>query len=132
MSDKKRSFAPVVLRIGICLVYLWFGLNQLLNPSAWTIYLPGYTNLLPVSPEGIVAFNGVIEVVLALFLLIGWKVRFFATLLAVHAFHILTTVGYSAIGVRDFAIFVAVLSVALHGADRWCIGAKQEPAQITI
>jgi uncharacterized membrane protein YphA (DoxX/SURF4 family) len=130
--DTKRSYAPVVLRIGVCLVYLWFGISQIMNQSRWVAMVPEYASLVPISTENLVLINGISEVVLAILLLIGWRVRIVALLLTIHAFHIMTVVGYTPIGVRDFGIFIAVLSVFLYGADRWSLDSRKTHNEVSM
>jgi uncharacterized membrane protein YphA (DoxX/SURF4 family) len=130
--DTKKTFAPVVLRIGVCLVYLWFGISQIANQARWVSMVPEYASLVPISIENIVLMNGIFEVVLAILLLIGWRVRIVALLLTIHAFHIMTVVGYTPIGVRDFGIFVAVLAVFLYGSDRWSLDSRKAQAQVSL
>lgn len=132
-TENLSSYAPVILRIGVCLVYLWFGISQLTNPAMWTSYIPDYAiRLAPLSAEQLVLANGIAEVILAALILLGYRVRIFAALLALHALHILVTVGYSAIGVRDFGIFVAVLSVFLYGPDRWSLDNRKKHMEVGI
>jgi uncharacterized membrane protein YphA (DoxX/SURF4 family) len=132
MEKTINFLPPVVLRIGISLLYLWFGFSQIFNPGEWISFLPDYASLVPVSREHIVLINGLSEVFMASLILIGWKVRWVASFLAIHAFHILITVGYNAIGVRDFGILVAVVTIALNGADRWSLDSRPSSNQITL
>ncbi|MEK7614248.1 MAG: DoxX family membrane protein [Patescibacteria group bacterium] len=117
MTEKLKQLAPIVVRIGVALVFVWFGLEQLTNVSDWTGWLPNYARSLPISPETLVYVNGVFETALGLLLLTGLYTRLAASLFALHMAHIITVVGYGEIGVRDFAIFMATLSTAFHGAD---------------
>ena len=39
---------PVILRVGLALVFLWFGSSQLFSPTQWTSFLPGFISI--VSP----------------------------------------------------------------------------------
>lgn len=115
-------YAPAVLRVGISLVFLWFAFQQLTDTGTWTGFVPDIVvSLSGVSAETLVLFNGVFEMVAGLALLVGFYTRLSATLLALHMFHLLFIVGYSAIGVRDFGIAVATLSIALVEADRWTL-----------
>jgi uncharacterized membrane protein YphA (DoxX/SURF4 family) len=116
-------FAPAVVRIGISLVFLWFGSSQLADVQAWAGWLPGWTASLPLSGENLVRLNGTFEVVFGSLLLLGLYVRPVALLLALHMFQIALTVGYSEIGVRDFGLAMATTSIFLHGSDRFTLDA---------
>ncbi len=118
MAEKGKSYAPVVLRLGMALVFLWFGVSQLLDASNWTGWLPEYAANLPLGAETLVYLNGAFETLFGSLLLLGLGTRLAAILLSVHMAHIISVVGYSEIGVRDFGIFVAAVAVALNGADK--------------
>lgn len=131
--DNKKQWAPVVVRIGISLVYLWFGTSQIMDPTMWISWLPDYTESFPVSAKTLVLLNGIFEVVAAIFLLLGAYTRIAAGLLALHAIHIVFTVGYGPIGVRDFGIMASVISVFLNGPDKLCLDQKlRKPKEIEV
>lgn len=119
--NRRVKFAPVFVRIAISLVVIWFGTNQLLNPEQWISLLPEWTTLLPVSQVGLIYFNGWFELIFGLALLVGFYTRLSAFLIAMHLLDITFTVGYSAIGVRDFGLAISALSVFLSGPDIWSI-----------
>lgn len=118
---KFANYAPAVVRVGISLVFLWFGSSQLGNPEAWTGLLPDWTNILPFEPATLIQMNGIFEVVFGSLLLLGIYVRPVALLLALHMFNIVFTVGYNSIGVRDFGLAMATTAVFLYGADRFSL-----------
>jgi uncharacterized membrane protein YphA (DoxX/SURF4 family) len=122
LSEKMKMFAPAVLRIGLSLVFLWFGTEQILHTSMWTSLIPGWiTSLSGMSAATLVHCNGAFEIVFGLCLMAGYYTRVTALLLALHMFHIALTVGYSSIGVRDFGLSLATTSVFLYGADFWSL-----------
>jgi uncharacterized membrane protein YphA (DoxX/SURF4 family) len=69
----------------------------------------------------LIYFNGWFELVFGLALFVGFYTRLSAFLIAIHLLHITITVGYSAIGVRDFGLAISALSVFLSGSDIWSI-----------
>lgn len=122
----KREFLEVAsflcLRIGIAIAFLWFGFSQLKDPSMWTGMLPSYvTNIVPLQPTTLIYISGAAEVVLSLLLLLGLYTRTAAFLLALHLAHITTLVGYGPIGIRDIALTLTTLSIALRGPDSFCL-----------
>lgn len=107
-----------VLRIGISLVFVWFGTQQLLSADMWIGFIPEWViKLSPVSATTLVHFNGALEVVFGTALMLGFFTRISALILALHMSHITFLVGYDSIGVRDFAISVAAFSIFFNGAD---------------
>lgn len=120
---KMKSSAPVVLRIGIALVFLWFGAQQLTNVGAWTRLIPeSIISMSDLTATTLVHFNGAFEVVFGLVLLVGFFTRITSFLLALHMLSIMFTVGYGPIGVRDFGLSMATIAIFLHGADSFCMG----------
>ncbi len=71
ISIKMKTAAPAVLRIGMSLVILWFGLEQILDASSWIGYLPAWTSALPWPQETIIHLNGSFEILLGAFMLAG-------------------------------------------------------------
>lgn len=119
--EKISRYSPLLLRAGLATVFLWFGFSQLKNPSQWIGMIPGYARSIPLSPEIMIYFNGSFEIIFAILLLLGLFTRFTSLLLGLHVLHIVTIVGYSAIGARDLALAFATLSIFLHGADEFCL-----------
>jgi len=115
---KLRMFSPVLLRIGVSLVFLWFGTNQLSDPTNWVAYVPqSIVDISHVSVTVIVYLNGIFEIVAGAALLLGIFTRTAALLLALHILDITLIVGLDATGVRDFGISIATVCVWLNGMD---------------
>ena len=113
-----RAFAPVVLRIGLAAMYLWFGFSEVLNPDLWTTWVPTWaSSLTGLTPHTIVYINGGFEIAMGAFLAFGLAVRWVALILAAHMALIVYEIGFDAIGVRDAAIAAATLALGLGGAD---------------
>lgn len=118
--ERLNPLAPAVLRVGLALVFLWFGSQQLLETERWTGFVPeAIVAMSGLSAELLVRANGVFEIIFGSLLLLGFQTRIVALLLALHMFQITGTVGYSAIGVRDFGLSVATLAIFLQGADEY-------------
>jgi uncharacterized membrane protein YphA (DoxX/SURF4 family) len=127
--------APIVVRIGISLVFLWFGFQQVLHTAMWVGLIPDWVlSLSGLSAASLVHFNGAFEIVFGLCLLLGIYTRISSLLLALHMLHIMVTVGYNAIGVRDFGLAMAAISIFLSGMDMWTIDWKfrKEPVSTEL
>lgn len=116
-----EKFSPIVLRIGLGLVMLWFGSQQIINPASWVGYLPEWIDKLPISPTSFVYMNGWFEVILGILLIKGFYTRIVAGLLSLHLLSITLTVGYNEIGVRDFGLSMALISTFLYGSSEWSL-----------
>ncbi|MFA6520295.1 MAG: DoxX family protein [Candidatus Paceibacterota bacterium] len=122
LEVKMKRFAPIVVRLGLAVVFLWFGTQQIINTSAWVNLIPSWiTSISGISAVGFVHFNGAFEIVFGLCLLMGYFTKATAFLLALHMLHITFTVGYNGIGVRDFGLSMATISIFLYGIDSWCL-----------
>ncbi|MEK6825968.1 MAG: DoxX family protein [Nanoarchaeota archaeon] len=121
---KTKNYAPMTARIGLSLVFLWFGFNQLMYPLNWIGWVPqGMTGMIDVYT--LVFINGLFEIIFGALLLIGLFTRVASGLLALHLLGITFTIGFNEIGIRDLGLTLALVSVFLHGPDAWCLGAKK-------
>ncbi len=112
------KYAPVITRYGMSLVFLWFGFTQVMGPESWTSLIPEFiTNITHLSALTFVYLNGGIEIVLGILLIIGIYTRISALILALHLLFITIDVGYNAIGIRDFGLTLATLSIFFNGPD---------------
>ena|SRR5665213_2968783 len=131
--NKLPFFAPIVLRLGLAGVFVWFGTSQILDQSMWTSFIPTWAaDLTGLSNIKLVLANGCFEVVMAVLLVFGFWVRPVAALLFLHMCSIVATVGLDSIGVRDVAIATGLLSVTLSGNDiiSWHYKVPTPPASL--
>ena len=120
-----KEVAPMVLRIAISLVFLWFGTQQLINTQAWLSFVPDFAiSTSGMSAITLVHFNGVFEVLFGLSLLVGFYTRASALVLGLHLIGISLSLGLSAIAIRDFGLACASISVFLYGMDGICLDYK--------
>ncbi len=139
--NQYKKYAPVLLRIGISLVFLWFGIHQLINPESFLGYVPQWLydhepqmmhdhplqllhNIPKPSVHIILMSNGVIEAVFGVLLLLGLFTRISSLILGVNLLIVTLGLGYNDIGVRDFGLSIAAFSVFLYGPDDWCLDRK--------
>lgn len=116
--DSLKKYSPVVLRIGLALVFIWFGISQLTDVVSWTGFVPqSIISLSHLSAATLVHVNGAAEVVLGTMLLLGIWTRGAALLLALHMLDITYIVGFNALGVRDFGLTIAVIAAWMDGDD---------------
>ena len=121
------SYAPIVLRLGLTAVVLWFGTSQLINPNMWTGIVPQWaTALSGMSAATIVHLNGWFEVITGLLLGVGIYTRWVALILAVHLLVIASGFGFNPIGVRDLGLTASMLALAMLGNDAYCYHYKKE------
>jgi uncharacterized membrane protein YphA (DoxX/SURF4 family) len=140
IADKYKECAPSVLRIGIALVVLWFGINQLINPQSFLGYVPQWfsshsaqlvhehplqlLHSLPLTPHILIMGNGILEVIFGIFLLLGLFTRISSLIVSLHLFIIALGLGYNDIMIRDLGLAIAAFSIFLYGNDAWCLNDK--------
>ena len=126
MGINFERWALPVLRFGIVTLFLWFGLSQVTNPGEWIAWVPEWATNLGVSATTIVLFNGGFETIFGLALAAGFYTRLSALLLSIHLFFIACEIGYNDVGVRDFALAVSTLSLALFSPDQFTMDKRTQ------
>lgn len=121
-----KEYAPVIVRIGVSLVFLYFGISQLIDAGNFVGWLPEFMQqgFMGLSANSIVTFNGIFEVIFGSLLILGSFTKLAAFLLALHLLGIVVTLGLNEIGVRDFGLMMATFSVFLNGADKFSLDRK--------
>lgn len=118
-----KTFAPILLRLSLSLLFLWFGVSQLIDQESFVSYVPSWV---PIDIFTAVMLNGIMEIVLGVLLAIGFFTRISAVLLAVHLVGIAISLGYNDLAMRDWALAFATVSVALYGPDEWSLDSQKK------
>jgi len=102
-----------IIRVGIAIVFLWFGISKIIDPTAWISWLPQWIVQLPISVTTNLIIQGMIETVVGALLLIGLFTRFAAVIAALTMVIVIISVGYSDIAIRDLGILSIAVALAL-------------------
>jgi len=114
---KNQKYSITITRIGLALVLLWFGIDELLNPEKWFSYIPSWLpSIIPFNIESFIILNGLVEIIIGILLLIGLYTRIIAFFAALHLLSITIAVGYNDIGIRDFGLLAMAISLVFSGA----------------
>jgi len=122
--ENLKKYSPVLLRIALSLVFLWFGINQLIFPNMFLGYIPSWITqnpIIPLEPGFIIMGNGIFEIVFGILLIAGLFTRLVSLFLGLHLIGIMLGLGYNDIAVRDFGLMLATISITLNGPDIWCL-----------
>jgi uncharacterized membrane protein YphA (DoxX/SURF4 family) len=111
-----QNFGITLLRIALAFVFLWFGFSQISDAALWTSFVPPWTSAIA-SAGTMVYLNGIFEVITGSLLALG-----------IHLIVISASLGFTAIGVRDFGLGFATIALALIGTDRFALSYKEEVA----
>jgi len=136
-----KKYSTDIVRIALSIVFLWFGINQLVNPESFLGYVPQW--IYPHEPQmmhehhfqfmhgipnvqvhAIIMSNGAFETVFGIFLILGLFTRIAAFLLAFHLFGIAFSLGYNDVAVRDFGLALATISLIFSGAGQLSLDNK--------
>ena len=71
---KKNGLPELLLRLGVAFAFLYPPIAALSDPMSWIGYFPPFILDLPLDPLVILHGFGVIEVIIALWILSGWKI----------------------------------------------------------
>ena len=125
-----KDLANVILRVSLALVFLYFGISQISDPGAWSVFVPDFFKVSGISGNNVVLFNGFVELVLGTFLLIGLYVRISALILSLHLFGIAFSIGFNPLGIRDFGLAFATLALYFYGYDRYTVDYRFEKKKV--
>lgn len=123
MSNIQDIGPRVVTRLSLALLFLWFGLKQVLAPADWTPFLPTWIGFLPLEEVMLVRLHGIFEVTAGALLMIGAYARVSAFLLGANLAVIAMYLG-GPIGVRDGALALVTLMLAAEPTDRFTLDAR--------
>ncbi len=115
----RTNYPALILRIGLSIVILWFGANQLMNPDQWTSWVPEWVSMLSLTPERVVFFNGIFEIIAGALLLLGVYTRIVAAVLFLHMVVLVIEIGHSPTGLRDFGLATGFLALAVEKVHSW-------------
>lgn len=112
MADRLRD-PRLVLRLGLAFVFIYAATASLITPSDWIGYLPLWVRAHLPAETLLMAFS-IYELILAAWLLSGWRLFWSASLTAAT----LTGIVFSNLGTfvlvfRDAGLFAAAVALAL-------------------
>jgi uncharacterized membrane protein YphA (DoxX/SURF4 family) len=110
----REALAHLVLRLGVAFSFLYPPYAAISDPSSWIGYFPQFVRDLPIDTTLLLHAFGAVEVVIALWLISGWRVRYPAL---VAALLLIAIVAFSwnqlDVLFRDLTIAAAALALAL-------------------
>ena len=122
MNKNDTQIAFFILRLGIALVFLWFGIDKFIHTSNWIGWVPGWmTKIIPFSATMFMYIQGVIESVAGFFLLIGkypHLAAFVCVLILLGIEIALIGTGQAEMMIRDGGLLAASISLLFLGSQR--------------
>ena len=115
----KRNWANLVLRIGLAFAFLYPPINALGNPESWIAYFPSFVRSMAeqigMSDVLLLHTFGVVEVIIAIWILSGWRVFWPSAAAAVMLLAIVffNTNNFEVL-FRDIAIAAMAIALAIR------------------
>lgn len=105
--------ANVILRIGAAFAFLYPPIDALFNADSWVGYFPRFLLASGIPPMVLLQGFGVVEIILALWILSGWKI-FWPSLVAAAMLVAIVAFNFSQLEIlfRDLSIAAAALALA--------------------
>lgn len=119
-----ERYAKPLLRISLAFVFLYFGIQQIINVENWISFVPSFALLSGVSVNNLILVNAFLELGLGGLLLLGLYTRISSLILSINLFLIAFSIGFNPLGIRDFGLAFATLAVFLNGHDKFCLENK--------
>jgi uncharacterized membrane protein YphA (DoxX/SURF4 family) len=105
--------APLFLRLGLAIVFVYAALSSLVSPRDWVGYVPNFIQLI-LPAEVVLVGLSVVELVLAVWLLSGVYVRYAAVVAAALLAGVtISNLSLLPISFRDIGLFFAALALAV-------------------
>lgn len=111
---RREQLAHGLLRTGAAFAFLYPPLAAVFDPVSWFSYFPHFIRALPIDSLVLLHGFGAVEIVLALWVLSGWKIRVPAFLMTVILLAIVASnPAQMDIVFRDLSIAAVTLALAL-------------------
>ena len=129
--ERNQHYGPVLVRIGVSLVFLWFGIDKFFHVQTWIGWIPPWmAQLIPFSLVTFMYIQGIIESVVGAMLLLGYRVRFagfIAALTLLGAELAMVGTGQTELMLRDAALLAASASLCLTGSFWMSLDRRSSP-----
>lgn len=113
MDRTYPKIAHAVLRLGLAFAFLYPPIAALYDADSWFGYFPRFIRELPIAPDVLLGGFGLIEVIIALWILSGYKIRIPS---ALAAGMLIAIVGFNMgtfdVVFRDLSIAAMALALA--------------------
>ncbi len=114
-------YGILILRVGLGIVFLYFGFNQIIEPKAWIDLVPSiFSNF--VNLKIFIYLNGIFDLIIGICLILGLFIKIISLLGFLHLISIfLFSLKFTPSGIRDLGLAFAILSLYFLDEDRFNI-----------
>ncbi len=121
----KENLGKLLLRLGLGIVFIWFGIDKFFRPELWTGWIPQFLlELLFFDVNVFLYITGVFEVAAGALIAVGLFTRITAGICAAFLFLIvLTSIGGEVL-VRDIGLMFLALGIMILGPGKYAVSEK--------
>lgn len=117
-------YPQLALRIGLAVVYFWFGIDKFIQPEYWIgawmpMWAQRFAQTIGMNGSDVVILIGIFEVLVATSLVTGFFMRVFATIAIVFLVAVLVVHGLDEVLVRDIGLIAGLLAIAIWPERRY-------------
>jgi uncharacterized membrane protein YphA (DoxX/SURF4 family) len=118
-----NDYGKLILKVGLGIVFIYFGVNQIMNPEMWVDLLPSFLNNLNFfQPESLIFLNGTFDILVGFCLILGLFLKIISVLAFLHLISIfIFSLGFTQSGIRDFGLALASLSLFFSEDDKFSL-----------
>ena len=119
----KENIGRLLLRIGLGIVFIWFGIDKFLRPELWEGWIPILIqSILQSKVLTFLYFLGVFEVIIGVLVLVGFYTRVAAGIAALFLFAVVLSSFSGEILVRDIGLIFLALGIVVLGSEKYSVG----------
>ncbi len=119
--EQHSHYGTLVARIGIGLVFLWFGVDKFIHVTNWIGWIPDWmARIIPISLIYFMYLQGAIEAIIGILMIVGYKVRFASLVAVITLFGVeiaMIGTGQTEMMLRDGGLLAASLSLFFTGSN---------------
>ncbi|GIW67662.1 MAG: hypothetical protein KatS3mg096_530 [Candidatus Parcubacteria bacterium] len=119
-----ENYGKLILRVGLGIVFLYFGISQLIYPQRWIDLIPEvkFIYMNDIFKQKIVLMNGVFDCLIGICFVLGLFIKIVSLLATLHLISIfLFSLGFNPSGFRDLGLALASLALFFLGEGKFKI-----------
>ncbi|GIW66607.1 MAG: hypothetical protein KatS3mg095_0505 [Candidatus Parcubacteria bacterium] len=117
-----EDYGKLILRIGLGIVFLYFGISQLITPERWIDLIPEvkFIYLNDIFKQKIIIMNGIFDCLIGTGFILGIFIKIISLLATLHLLFIFFfSLGFTPSGFRDLGLALASLSLFFLSAGNF-------------
>ena len=115
---QSARYSQIALRIGLALVFFWFGISKFIMPQYWIdAWMPQsiqhLVTLIHLTPKDFIFLNAIFEILVGVSLLTGFFTRIFSSVAIVFLLMVTLFNGVTEVTIRDVGLIGAFVALVL-------------------